>query len=284
MSPFKDFEEKEQWIIFLASVLIGILLGVGSGFKGLSLISIGIGLICCAVGYTAALMHRKLSVLAKHIDLQIRKADKDTQQIAANLEFLIELSKQEGEKQTVRKNLNGIIQILSTKGLEDRRLRSLVLESLMRKEWKNAISVSAYGSPAEWMDPYWFSYLTLQIARSAELKSKGVTARRYFIYKKELIEEYREDLALLFEAHASYMEAFLYYAEDIEKDLRKEGIKLVDFTFIEYYNGSKMILWRNPDKQGKVEQITNLAEIKPIEDLMNFLKKRERFNVKGALK
>jgi hypothetical protein len=72
------------------------------------------------------------------------------------------------------------------------------------------------------MDPYWFSYLSLQIARSAELFNKSNRSKRYFIYPESIIHEYRRELKSLVEAHNGYVIPYLYYAENVESELEND--------------------------------------------------------------
>lgn len=275
MNPFGEFEEKEQWIIFFISVIVAIFSACGSFHTAGWWFSIAIALTIGGVGYVTALLHRKLSILSKNINLQIRKADEERQQIATALEIIIDFAKQDTMKKKVRKSLNGIVKILTLKGIEDRHLRTCILSALMSKDWKKVISVSTYSLPGEWMDPYWFSYLTLQIARAAELKHQNMLAKRYFIYKKKIAEDYLEELSLLIESHKDYVKPFLYFTENIEQDLAKQNLELIDFTFIEYDHSHRLILWRNPRNAGEVEEVP-IEKVKSVTKLICFLEGKEK--------
>jgi len=290
-APFEEFEEKEQWIIFLVSIIVAILTSIGSFSKLGSLLALTFGLVIGAVGYSTALLHRKLSILVTRINLQIRKADEDSRGIAEVLEDIIDLAKQDKMKKIVRKSLNGVKQILTAKGLEEGILRARVLEVLLRKRWKKVVSVSSYGLPGEWMDPYWFSYLCLQIGRAAELGVDKVIAKRFFIYPKKIVEQYKDELALLCESHSHYIKPFLHFAENVKDRLNSLGHKevpVVDFTFIEYYDDcdkatKETIIWRNPCKNGEVEEATG-SEAQLIRTLMGFLEQNENnLDTKGIL-
>jgi len=296
-NPFEDFEEKAQWIMFVCGLSLGflcfvlsILIVVPVYLKIGILHSVAIGLggfltggVLAVVGYAGAMLHVKLSVLANNIDLQLRKADKEKQQIAAALETIIALSKQDELLKRIRKSLNGVVQILSAKGLEDRNLRWRVLHALTDKLWRKSICVSSYGLPGDWMDPYWFSYLSLQIGRAAELKQHNVRAKRYFIYEKKVVEDYIDELAVLVEAHDDYVQPFLYFRKEIEGKLKDKGLSVTDFTYIEYDDNDEIILWRDPEEKGEVEEITD--ERKPlIKELMKVLESEEKnLDRKGIL-
>ena len=293
LNPFDEFDEKEQWIIFIIGGVIGVLvsiagvLGARDSGWGVALIGISIGLTISAIGYAAALFHKKLSILAKNIDLQISKNDSDKKQIAEHLENIIEFAKDDAMKKKVRKILCGAVQLLELKGIEEKNLRAQVLDSLMKREWKKSIAVSAYGSPMEWIDPYWFTYLSLQIGRAAELKQKGIVAKRYFIYDKNIVEDHIDELKLLVESHDNYILPFLFYKGEIIRKLRDGSIDpiimLPDFNFIEYNNGDKKILWRNPRNQGEVEIAARLEEGMIIDLVMALEQVESELDRKGVL-
>jgi len=270
---FQEFNEKEQWIIFFCGVLLALLTAIAVYCK--PLYSISMGITIGVLGYYAALLHRKLSILATNIDLQIRKADREKQQIARALEKLINMAQQKDMKRKVRNSLVSVVGFLTEKGIEDKTIRHRVLEALMGKPWKKTVSVSTYGLPGAWMDPYWFSYLSLQIGRAAELKGNSVKAKRYFIYKKKLVTDYSKELSLLIEAHSNYVQPFLFFAEDIGRELNGTELTLRDFTYIEYNDGKDTIVWRNPENNGEVEEVTNGAKKQIFIDLMKLLEEKE---------
>jgi hypothetical protein len=279
-NPFGEFEEKEQWIIFLASVIVGILTSIGAK-KGLGLLlSIALGLVISLVGYASALLHRKLSSLADRIDLQIRKADKERQQIAEILEEIIMWAKDDSMISKIRKSLNGVKQILTLKGIEEGIVRNTLLTPLMQSEWNKVISTSMYSLPGEWMDPYWFSFLTLQIARAAELKHKNPIAKRYFIYERDVVRDYKDEIKLLIEAHNNYIRPFLYFAEDI----KNKNVTLLDFLYIQLCDNSEIFFLRNFEKSGEVEEVKDDITKGNLKQFMDFLNTQETsLDRKGAL-
>lgn len=270
---FADFDEWEDLAIFGLSLAIGTLVTISS-FPKAGSASIAIGLTIVGVGFYAALLRKKLSILAKNIDLQIRKADADRQSIAQSLEVLIELAKQDIMKTRVKKGLSTILQILETKGLDDMDLRLSVMSFLKKNDWVKSISISAFGLPGQWMDPYWFSYLTVQIARAAEIMSDDVIAKRYFIYNKDLVHEYLDELKLLCDAHDKYVEPFIYYEEDTEEILKKAGLPVIDITFLESRDARRLVLWRNPELDGAV-QVADSEKEEMIVRILDILEKEE---------
>lgn len=288
-NPFSEFEQKEQWIIFLISVLIALLLLFGTQSNLGIIISAVIAITISLVGYITALLHIKLNILAKRIDLQISKTDEDSKSIAINLEHLIDMAQGNvTDKKMVRKHLDNIVQNLTDKGIEDNDLRNTVLNYLNNKEWTKAVSISCFGLPGDWTDPYWFSYLCLQIGRAAELKNKGdnkFSAKRYFIYNKKVVEDYKTELKLLIEAHGKYVEPFLFYTDDINKKLMNSSVELIDLTFIED-KVDNLVLWRDPNKNGQVEKITGKEEpdrIATFNKILDILQQHEKEDKKHVL-
>lgn len=206
-------------VVAIGLVICG-LLGIGGPEKGINVVeSFLISLIAIFIGVIFVLhrtsfkmmeethrasikiMHDTITDLQKAIEEDINKilalrADFDT--ITTSLKDIIySVTDKNTKKDNIgraTKRLNGVKQILKTDMVE-RDMAKGASESI--KGCKSSLSAVSTLAIAECLEPAFFEYFVVQMCKCAmmdELKNNNFSAERYFVYDREIIDVYREEL------------------------------------------------------------------------------------------
>lgn len=218
MNHEKTHSQFMDWIDGLAiaiSIVVAIglaicgLLGIGGPEKGInvvesfliSLIAIFIGVIFVLHRTSVKIMQDRITDLENAIEKDINKIVSLRGDFDSITMLLKDIIYKVTDKKTkhdnidrATKRLNGVKQILKTDMVERDMARTA---SDAIKRCKSSFSAVSSLAIAECLEPAFFEYFVVQMCKSAIMdkdKNNTFSAERYFVYDREIIDFYREEL------------------------------------------------------------------------------------------
>lgn len=221
------------WIIFGIGTLIAFVTGIWS-IGNDNYPALAIAIIWEFVVVMMIWFKRTLDGLKADVVLQCKQNGEKFNKISKTLHNIIRIVVKEkrGKKvNTARKMLNGIIQTLEKKGVEEHRIQLL---NQIKASESLFVAVSAFNI-SEWIDPDWFTYLSAQLALLAPKTKSGEgeedNDKRYFVYPLEVLVDYYDEIEGFELAHSSAgLKLILMKKDKMNKEYNKliEELRLED--------------------------------------------------------